>query len=1574
MDSPIFKQISKFLQDRKSHKHWTVVFTCLAVLVCLGTVGALKLMGQAMTRKEKVLVCNMEVHAHTVECQDEAGNLICGFADYVVHVHNDDCYNSEGNLACTLPEIAAHTHSEACYAEEKVLVCGTEEVEGHVHEEACYEQQVTGLQCQTFEHQHGTGCYDEAGNLVCTAPEHQHANECYDAQGNLICGQAAHTHMVSCYDAENNLVCTAAEHQHAAECLSSENILVCGLEEGADGHAHTDECYETQKVLACGQLELHTHSAEAGCFEEVPPAEEGGEPAYNLICKTPVLEEHVHSEEAGCFEIMEAVVADAVVPEGTEAVQGTEIIAQEEVVEGTEAVDGTEIVAENETETELEEETETETEEFFKACEGDGYIVSATYGVEADIPEEAELVAELITPESDPEHYAEREAQYKEQVGDEKATMNALLKIGFYLDGEEIEPKAPVEVSVQLIDENGLPEGMPMTVVHFAEEGSRVLEGSQVEGGKTKFKTDSFSDFAFGTNRTVKISKTDTYKEKAFEITFHLEGKVELPKSATNNITLENDTENGVTDTSDAAKIEGNTENGDASVQKPEDETEITESDKQEIAEQTEISSEQTISAEQPENSTEQVNVPETETEQIQDKPESDTDETKTASPSDTDQTNVPAEESVVDETGEDATSRLVEFKVEPLAESSAEYQAIAKYAENKASDVGGEMLTLYAVAYSLTYQGEELDTSKCKVTVEVTPTKQLKNKAADDMTGAVSYLLDEKEKNLTEEQQSITGIDITGMEYAEDGTVKENGQMYMDTEMEEKELRNVSMMTTLSAGVKSYAMRAEGTPNPEFTVQYYAYLDKVDWKGNQTGNAPGTQITKDNVGHPEAWGAAPSGLLKGYRESISKGYMPIIDTSDKNGGDLPQNGVIPNLNSIQLDTDGSIKMIEKDLTAVYEERRFEYHKAPTINYFNALIENASYDLTEVWITSKGESDSTDPSDWTVYKDEKLENLHFTNRKETHDKYPDKYILIDSNTVIRLVYDTNKGNRNSPATFYDYDIGEMAGAYWQINNKGINSPSNYVGTDKSKAKYAFGNNNAVDFDGTQDVANKKTGLGEEQIISEDNLTKSRLNMGNWYAGVKDGQPLGSYGYAGCTFGLVTGSAGNNVVFHNKIDAPEVFGSSKNVEGKTIYQGDSEQNYSLDFLRNGDTYTLTGVRGTNAQNLEKFKTPVEKYQYIKTNSFWPMDGVSGADGKNGPASDESGNTIKEHNNYFGMYYAVSFELDPEYIGPLEYLFFGDDDMWVFLDDSTLVCDIGGVHSSVGEYVDLWDHLHKHTSDCFNDDNDLTCTLGSHKHTDACYAKDDQGNKELTCTRNKHTLKFFYTERGASGSSCWMQFTIPSVSSMTPETTDEDFGHLEVDKKVFITSNGKDYLVNDIFDKNQQQATLCNEKEFTFTISLQGLVDDYAYVKYDRDGNPIETTNGSGILAWDTIAHGETFTLKDGEYISIRYLPAGTHYTITEEKEEGEGKTGVQIQGIVYDSTNITVDQNSTITGLQADGDIQPNKTSKVHYVNKYNVYELPETGGTGKKPYTMAGVIVMFGAGLLYRRKFRERRV
>ena len=290
----------------------------------------------------------------------------------------------------------------------------------------------------------------------------------------------------------------------------------------------------------------------------------------------------------------------------------------------------------------------------------------------------------------------------------------------------------------------------------------------------------------------------------------------------------------------------------------------------------------------------------------------------------------------------------------------------------------------------------------------------------------------------------------------------------------------------------------------------------------------------------------------------------------------------------------------------------------------------------------------------------------------------------------------------------------------------------------------------------------------------------------------------------------------------------------------------------------------------------------------------------------------------------MHYTVEFDLVKDYVGPLEYLFYGDDDMWVFLEGGghtgKLVCDIGGVHSAVGEYVDLWDYIKK----------------GSEGH---------------------YKLSFFYTERGASGSTCWMQFTLPSVSFAT---TEQDTGELRIQKKV-----------NGSTDAGSGEAT---DEEFGFEIKFTesdgtDLMDDYSYTKYNAAGGVVD----NDILIWNNAK----CTLKKGEYIVIKYLPDGSRYTI---KEVGpvkvkDRKPGEELEWEVSDNNPYlpeisggTGDGLGIVTGI-----ISKDSRVEIEYNNVLK-FALPETGGSGTIIYTMAGgMALLFGAGFLYKKKFRERR-
>lgn len=175
--------------------------------------------------------------------------------------------------------------------------------------------------------------------------------------------------------------------------------------------------------------------------------------------------------------------------------------------------------------------------------------------------------------------------------------------------------------------------------------------------------------------------------------------------------------------------------------------------------------------------------------------------------------------------------------------------------------------------------------------------------------------------------------------------------------------------------------------------------------------------------------------------------------------------------------------------------------------------------------------------------------------------------------------------------------------------------------------------------------------------------------------------------------------------------------------------------------------------------------------------------------------------------------------------------------------------------MGEYVNLWDYL-----------------------------------KENGRTESEtHTLTFFYTERGASGSTCYMNFTLPSVSGVNIEQKTSD---LEVRKQVV----GQDE----------------SNRDFEFNIRFYDqngnpVLDDYAYTKYDKDGNEL-----SGNLV---VHDGDKFTLRDGQYVRIRYLPFGLRYTITEEAVNGYTVSstinGVTGQGSEAKGTILNTGQMNTV---------------------------------------------------------------
>lgn len=458
------------------------------------------------------------------------------------------------------------------------------------------------------------------------------------------------------------------------------------------------------------------------------------------------------------------------------------------------------------------------------------------------------------------------------------------------------------------------------------------------------------------------------------------------------------------------------------------------------------------------------------------------------------------------------------------------------------------------------------------------------------------------------------------------------------------------------------------------------------------------------------------------------------LDLIDTRGGNMPKNvATLPTMN-MYMGSNGRI-LISDSLLQLFSDQYFNESGVLSIDECAAVFANMNYEISELWYPKQGINlKSTDPDDWNIV-----------------DYTPGHTINAPNGTLVRIVCKPIATKLNTNVVFYDYDItdGGYYLSYDDVANRtnqvasvnmgadleagkvlhlrtdyfGINSLYNYA--DDGRAKLAFGNGNI--------------GVKWQDESYTDGTLQIKINQINRGAS-------GLSTFKGASYCIAKELDENGfIVYNENLDVPLLFNEGPAV-GKSIYR-----NYQLQWDREGDMYTLAAVVGAEpyCQSLRTFVNPSPTagtvYTNIWTNDFWPLDAAPSANGYGHDITFGEYKYVNQqqitflrddhmqripisdcghsHNAYFGMQFSMSFTIPERYTGPLEYQFFGDDDMWVFLDNK-LICDIGGIHSALGEFVNLWDYI----------------------------GKDDH---------EEHTLSVYFMERGASGSTCWIRFYLPDA---------------------------------------------------------------------------------------------------------------------------------------------------------------------------------------------------------------------
>lgn len=279
--------------------------------------------------------------------------------------------------------------------------------------------------------------------------------------------------------------------------------------------------------------------------------------------------------------------------------------------------------------------------------------------------------------------------------------------------------------------------------------------------------------------------------------------------------------------------------------------------------------------------------------------------------------------------------------------------------------------------------------------------------------------------------------------------------------------------------------------------------------------------------------------------------------------------------------------------------------------------------------------------------------------------------------------------------------------------------------------------------------------------------------------------------------------------------------------------------------------------------------------------------------------------------FGMVTSVNFQMTDDGLdangNPITFEFSGDDDVWVYVDD-TLVLDIGGTHDAVLGTINFKTGAVELTAPAYggNTDNGGKTGMIGDMATDPGMENAQEGSMEQTnmydalgtnltgfASEGQHTLKIYYMERGQGRSNCLIKFNLPQKDtvSVTKEIT---------------KSKTPDGQIDDLTEQEQETV---NGWDFGFTLYKDN--QPVANASFYRSKEGVEGTEPG---ATDRNGH---FTLKNGETATFLDAIEGSTYYVVEDEPDPEATTEAYLTPeFSYTSDAYNQSQTGAADGFQS----------------------------------------------------------